>query len=735
MHLRGVFCSMLAFGGILWLTGCTANAPRTTIGQPQTPSAVIFSSATPKTLAVNASATLVANAIYSDSLASSQRNTAVTWSVACGSTGACGGFSASDEGGAIVYTAPVAIPSGGTVTITATSVADASVSASATITVVGPQPITVSFPAHMPATLEAGSIFQFSAAIQNDVSAHPEVGWSATCDGIDCGSFSPDATTEEQVTTYTAPSTIPSGGTVTVTAISKTDPSKTASATITITAPAPTLANGTYVFSLAGPDSFSGMPSFTAGAFTASNGQITGGEQDTVDYEPTSPTYSGQTNYSYEAYSNHYTITGGSYGSTGDGNLAVTLQLNQYGTETLSGTLAASGQGLVANLNGAPGSNGALTLQTSAARPSGGYALTLSGGDQFNQYEVTMGGVLNFDGAGSISGNGSELDVLDYAVGANGLQPVGESTVSAPDSYGRVVIQVNPGVNAVFQPVQLAAYIASPQEMQLVETGVQQGLYSTSFEGVLGGTALGQGSATGQFSTASLANTSYIFGGNGVDTKGPLQVAGVLTFHSDGTVAGDINWNDRSGSQPALPSTIAGDYTVDAAGRVVITHLSTNKSFLYSMNWYLTGDGNGLLVSSDPNDYFSGQAFEQQNGTLDASDLQGSYGLNATLYGSGAGQVSAGPLDFTGPLMFTASSGSAQLSGYADDGAGLADYALSGSLSTFARGILRGSLTGFDLSSPAAAGSFVFYQASPSQGLLLETDSAHMTLGLLQQAQ
>jgi hypothetical protein len=735
MNLRGILFGLLAIGGVLGLAGCMANMPPSTTTQQQKPTSVLFSPAPPSTLAVQASVTLVATAIYRVNPASLQLNTAVNWSVTCGSRGACGSFSASDEGGAIVYTAPTAIPSGNTVTITATSVADPSVFASITITIIGPQPIVVSFPAHMPATLQAGSTFQFSASIENDVTANPQVGWSVTCQGSDCGSFSPSATADGQVTTYTAPATVPSGGTVAITATSETDPSKSASATIAITAPGPALANGTYVFSLTGPDSFSGMPSFTAGAFTASNGKITGGEQDTVDYEPTSPVYSGQTNYRYEAYSNHYAITGGSYGSTADGNLAVTLQLTQYGTETLSGALAASGQGFVANLNGAPGSNGTLILQTSTAAPSGGYALTLSGGDQFNQYEVTMGGVLNFDGAGSISGKGSELDVLDSAVGANGLQPVGASTVSAPDSYGRVVVQVNPGVNAVFQPVQFAAYIASPKEMQLVETGVQQGLYGTPFEGVLGGTALGQGSATGQFSTASLANTSYVFGGNGGDTQGPLQAAGVLTFHSDGTLSGSISWNDRSGRQPSLPSTLTGDYTVDAAGRVLLTHLSTVQSFLYSMNWYLSGDGNALLFSSDPNDYFSGQALEQQSGTLGVSDFQGNYGLNATLYGSGSGQVSAGPLDLSGPLMVTASGGSAQLSGYADFGAGHADYALSGSVSSFANGILSGSLTGLDLSSPSAAGSVVIYQVSPSQGLLIETDGAHQTLGLLQQTQ
>jgi hypothetical protein len=732
MNLRGFACYLLAFVGVLWLAGCAGNMHSIPVQQQQKPNAVIFGTNSPKTLSVEARTTLEAQATYPFSANPSQQNTAVTWSMACGSAGACGSFSVSDEVGAIVYTAPSAIPTGSVVTITATSVADPSVSASVTITIVGPQPIVVTFPGHMPASLQEGATTQFSAHIQNDVTANPQVGWSVLCNGVDCGSFSSATTGDGQTTTYTAPSTIPSGGTVTVSATSKTDPTKTVSAIIAITAPGAMLANGTYVFTLTGPDSSSGYPSFTAGAFTASNGKIVGGEQDTAAYEPTNSI--DGSNDSYQAYSSYSTIQGGSYTVTSDGNLAITLDVATNEVETFGGTLAAHGQGFVNSLNGASGS-GTLTLQTSTAAPSGGYALTLSGADQYEQYLVNAGGVLNVDGTGSISGRGSELDFYDTGLAANGLQAVGASTVSAPDSYGRVIIQLNPGTNASFQPIEFAAYVTGAKQMPLVETGVTPGGNSDTFEGVLGGMALGQGSATGQFSVTSLANTSYVFGANGEDTAGGLQAAGVITFHSDGTLAGTISWNDRSGSQPSLPSTISGDYTVDAAGRVVLTHLSDIASFLYSMNWYLTGDGNGLLLSLDPNDYFSGQFFERQSGTLGVNDFSGRYGFNATLYGANSAQVLAGPLDFTGPLTVMVSGGEDQLSGFADYGSGDADYALSGSLSSFANGILAGSLTGFDPQSPSAAGSFTFYQVSPSQGVLLETDSAHMTLGLVQQTQ
>ena len=65
-------------------------------------------------------------------------NAGVDWSVACGSsTGNCGSFSPAHaaSGGATTYTAPVAVPLGGTVTITAASTASASQTATYTLTV------------------------------------------------------------------------------------------------------------------------------------------------------------------------------------------------------------------------------------------------------------------------------------------------------------------------------------------------------------------------------------------------------------------------------------------------------------------------------------------------------------------------------------------------------------------------------------------------------------------------
>jgi sugar lactone lactonase YvrE/ferredoxin len=161
-------------------------------------------------------------------------NAGVTWTATCGSA-ACGTFST--NGG--IYTAPSAIPTGNTVTLTATSVTDTSKSASVTLTIVAPtiNGVTVSV---VPGSLYAdtGSSdsahrAQLTAIVAND-SSNAGVTWSESCSSLvssACGSLANATTTQ---VTYIAPTSIPTGGTVTITAKSVTDPSISNTAMVNI---------------------------------------------------------------------------------------------------------------------------------------------------------------------------------------------------------------------------------------------------------------------------------------------------------------------------------------------------------------------------------------------------------------------------------------------------------------------------------------------------------------------
>jgi serine protease len=153
-------------------------------------------------------------------------NTAVTWSV----NGIAGGNATvgmiSTAG---VYTAPASVPTPATVTVMATSSADATKSASAQVTVTMPIAVSVT-----PTTVSviAGATQSFVASVTG--SSNLSVNWSVN--GVAGG----NATVGMISTTgmYTAPMAVPAPATVTVTAVSAQDSTKSASAQTTVVATA-----------------------------------------------------------------------------------------------------------------------------------------------------------------------------------------------------------------------------------------------------------------------------------------------------------------------------------------------------------------------------------------------------------------------------------------------------------------------------------------------------------------
>ena len=690
------------------LTGCSAGS-LPPIPQPK-PTSVLFLEAPPASLAVNAKATIDAATVFS--AAGSGENQAVTYALSCGSTNACGALSASDEAGAIVYTAPPAIPTGNAVTVTATSVVDSSLSATAKITIVPPIPISVTLLGAPPASLEVNAQFAFHAQITNDVTANPEVTWTVTCGSAACGSFSPATTPNEEPATYTAPATIPDGNTVTVTATSVTDPTKSASASMAITAQAPTLADGSYVFQVAGV--VGNGAGFVTGALIAQGGTIAGGEQDAI--------YGDSNDDNGGSISEFQTISGGSYSTTPDGNLAVTIQLGAGETETLNGTLASNQKGFIGGIDGAIG-NGTLEAQTSTAAPSGGYAFSLDAADDYDG-SPWIDGVIDVDSAGGISGNGSLLDVNGEGTFYAGTETLAASTVSAPDAYGRVVFQLNPASEPPewqLGTLYVAGYAVDGTHMRVMEVGTAQN--SDVVPGEAGGVALAQAANTGKFDAASVAGASYVFGAEGEDRQGTLQLAGVLTFDAGGNVTGVMNWNDLSGKTAQAPLACTGTYTVDPTGRVTVTDLTDGSTFTYSLHLYLSGSGSGVVLSADSSDVFAGRAFEQQAGAFSATSFSGSYGVNASLYTL----ANLGP-EFesaVGPITATPGDGSDDVAGYADLGAGSPDFAITGSFTPAANGVFTGTLSGLGGS---AANSFTLYLVDGTQGVLVETGGSTLVL-------
>ena len=720
MKLRYSSCLIVAFATIMMIAGCggAGSSPN----PPNPPGiSVTFNPQAPSSIDTSSTASLTA-VVSNDSA-----NEGVKWSVTCGSS-QCGSFSASStaSGTAIKFTAPGSIPSPATVTITATSVSDTTKSASASITVNAPSgPISVTLNAP-PSSLAATASTSLTATVAND-NANAGVTWSVTCGSIQCGNFNPTTTPSGTATTYTAPEAIPTPATVTVTATSVTDTTKSASASITIMAPPPVLADGNYVFHVAGQDANNNY--YLAGAFTVQNGVITNGEQDMTD--------GGQ-------YASDNISASGSSLSLANGNIQLVLNTGDSsvgvnGVETFHGTAVSGSRVLISEFDTFATATGSIDQQTSTAAPAGGYAFNLGGLDgTYQQGTFVLGGILNISGS-SINVSNSIFDYNDGGSVGQG-QTFTSGSVSAPDSFGRVVITLTPSpASGIPAPFALAGYTVGTNQIQLVETAVANSQNDLGAD--LGGVALGQGSNTGQFNQASIGGSSYAFGVNGEDYNGLVQIAGGFGFNTNGSVSGDCALNDLQfhfGCQFA-----SGTYTVDPTGRVTINVTVTSGSLpntpSFAFQLYLDGNGNALVLGVDQSQVTSGLSFLQQ---APSADFEGNFAMNVYGFSSinnepawaAAGPVTvvsdtfSGYTDYSIQNVQNANSvvtPGVQLSGTENSSSGLLQlYGLSVS------GI-NGSL----LPDPQAQSGFGYYLIDGRRVIAIELDDQQMGLMMLEGTQ
>jgi hypothetical protein len=216
-------------------------------GGKQAQPAPLSVSVSPSTTSVTAGQTRQFTATVTGS-----SNTGVTWSLSCAGS-ACGTINADG-----LYTAPAMIPASATVTVVATSAADSSKSGSASLAQV-PLAVTVS-----PATakLNASETTQLAATVTGH--SNTAVTWSITstgCSGTACGTISPAGL-------YTAPAVVNDSMTVSVTAQSVADPSKSGSAAITLLYAANLKLKGSFAFNYMGYDAAQ-KELYAIGSFTA----------------------------------------------------------------------------------------------------------------------------------------------------------------------------------------------------------------------------------------------------------------------------------------------------------------------------------------------------------------------------------------------------------------------------------------------------------------------------------
>jgi hypothetical protein len=375
---------------------------------------------------------------------------------------------------------------------------------------------------------------------------------------------------------------------------------------------------------------------------------------------------------------------------------------------------------------------------------SGGYAFVVSGTDLFGAGPSGIGGILNVDSPNTISGKGSVVDqnLPGLAVGNQKVS----GTVSNPDPSGAVTINISVPTFPSTTAFQFTGYLVDDAHIKLIESDNTVGFGGI---GSTAGIAIGQGTATGTFTSFS---GTYVLGVPGEDlavfVPNTATSLNLFTAVDNGSGAGTLTnaFTDTflQGAGEQVSGTFSANYTEAPSGtgraRAFFSNVQPHPlgGFHAEYIFYQTGNGNPVLVlASANNDQITplflgtGIAYPQSA----ALSFSGDYGFSFT-------QQNGGEFDGTG--WMTAASGA--FSGNADSTAVTpsdivaANHSFSGTFSTpgcFTGPLSNGCfgadfLTGIPLNgTPFPADVFMI---DPSHGFFEEKDlvtlpSGQVTLG------
>ena len=459
-----------------------------------------------------------------------------------------------------------------------------------------------------------------------------------------------------------------------------------------------------------------------AGVFTVNaSGAVTGGEQSFSD--------------DFNFYPDNIVGATSSVVAGNNGNVLITLDtgdtnIGVAGVETFDASLVThtgtSVHGQLIEYDTWASGSGTLDLQTSTAAPSGGYAF-FSGGLDANAVPIVIGGVINVDTPGHISGAGSVFDENDDGT-LSADQSFAPSTVSTPDSMGQVTFTLNPmnPPNSTVAEFTMVGYIVDANNIKWVENYNVDVLFANA-----GGVALGQNGQNGNFNSGSLSGSNGVFWAVGADYNvsqmlGPIpfQMAGLLTFNADLSLGGNLSYNDFIDLTPQGGTTLAagGAWSVDASGtgRVAISSVSDGVN-TYNFQLYLAHNG-GTVISIDANDWVAGLGYGQGSGPFTAASFSGNYAMNIDQQETdptgfeydGVGTVTADgtttPPSLTGSLDLNGVLGNplTQPPG---------GVTVSGSFPTVnANGVFTGTITGVDTVTAGTPDNFTFYLIGSTSG-------------------
>jgi len=588
-----------------------------------------------------------------------------------------------------------------------------------------------------PTGLEIGLTVPLSAITTND-SSGGGILWMLNCDiGANCGTLSTASSASGDTITYVAPATIPEGDVpfggmaVNITATSSSVSSVFATATVTISALGDTqLLIGSYAFYVEGFDAGGNLYTAAGSVTLDGAGDVTGGEEDFFDSGNATPSVGD-------------VITTGTYSVNQNGPGTMTINVatpasppvpdptvgvggmqtfslvavNSATIATSTGSEIAQQHLLIEEFDSAATSLGSMDFQSFTAGDlssiSGGYAYILSGIDGGGG-PLGVGGVFSTDGAGGFTNDQSDENDAG-AVTRNITNQGGAFT--APDANGRGTLTIGTDMYAYYQ--------VNPEALSIVETdGTQLSV----------GVALGQGSAAGGFSAASIGPASAL-GASGL-SFGFANFAGQITTDGKALVTAGFGDTKELGG-PVGTGSITGTYALAGngygnfaitGGDLIVSEGDITMFGVYAIDPAVTvvdpnnpaGGGGALLLDLDPTAVLTGVLAPQ----TDPTDVFNSN--NAISFG---GQ-DPNAIDLVGILL---SDGVSNLTGQGDlNNAGLFPAVpLVGTFTADPNNPGR-STVALTINGAATPNSVVLYQASPALNFNIDVDPGFSTSGYIE---
>ena len=466
---------------------------------------------------------------------------------------------------------------------------------------------------------------------------------------------------------YTAPSSVPSGQ-IMVTAVSQADTTVSATAMVTVTA-----ATATLSISPASATVLAGATQqFTATASGAS-AAVT------------------------------WQVNGTAGGSSALGTIST-------GGLYTAPTTPPSGQKVtitaVAQANASESAAAPVTVVPSVATLKGLYAFSVKG---YNASGLLLeAGSFQADGKGNVT-SGEE----DVNSGAGIFGPVTFTGSYTVGTDGRTTLQINPPVSTGLNSETFDVVLTSGTHGRLIRFD--------SFATGIGSLDLQDSSA---FNAAALKG-NLIVSLDGTDITGAINSTagiGLLSFDGSSAVSsGLLDLNDNGSSTTG--NAVSGTYTLDSPatnGRGEFSVAGSAGTFDFV--FYIVGTGQIKLISTDTSPVWGGTAQVQTSSSFSNASLRGGVVFLAEGVNSNGTLADAG--------RFTSTAGGTLSDGTGDEnsnGTVTSGYAFTGTYTIDSTG--HGTLQ--VVNSSLGNANYTFYLASDSQGVLMTTDAAFATIGVI----